>query len=165
MTHLKGIKALLVDNSATDIQEFLSYYTELSGGNEGLVVATNLEEAKKELNTQTFDVIIIDVNLPKMHDVDALTMIWVYAPTVPIIAISEDDTDDLYLEMAKRGAIMFISKQDLSSRLLKRAFLIAQGAEKNKCCDKINSIISKFDAIRTRLLTEELVYNEQTKSA
>ncbi|MCB0615748.1 MAG: sigma-54-dependent Fis family transcriptional regulator, partial [Phaeodactylibacter sp.] len=92
-----------------DILEFEKYQVdEAADGMECLV------KVKKE----KYDVIILDIKMPKMDGMEALERIQILAPDVPVVMISGHATIDTAVEAVKKGAFDFISKPPDLNRLL-----------------------------------------------
>ncbi len=71
-----------------------------------------------KLKQDKYDVIILDIKMPKMDGMDALDKIMELAPDVPVIMISGHATIDTAVESVKKGAFDFISKPPDLNRLL-----------------------------------------------
>ena len=91
------------------ILEFEKYEVqEASDGMEALVC----------LKKGSFDVIILDIKMPKMDGMEALERINILAPDTPVIMISGHANIDTAVEAVKKGAFDFISKPPDLNRLL-----------------------------------------------
>ena len=92
-----------------DILEFEKYQVdEAADGMECLV------KVKKE----KYDVIILDIKMPKMDGMETLERIQILAPDIPVVMISGHATIDTAVEAVKKGAFDFISKPPDLNRLL-----------------------------------------------
>lgn len=72
--------------------------------------ANNGEEAITRALSVQPDVILMDVNMPKMSGVQATRAIVDSLPDVKIVMLSVSDTDDNLFESLKAGAVGFLSK-------------------------------------------------------
>lgn len=108
-------KILIVDDEQSirrtlkEILEFEKY--EVEEAFDGLDCLVKLKQSK-------YDVIILDIKMPKLDGMDALDRIIELAPDVPIIMISGHATIDTAVETVKKGAFDFISKPPDLNRLL-----------------------------------------------
>lgn len=75
-------------------------------------------EALSKVKKNPFDVILLDIKMPKMDGMEALDRIQELAPDTPIVMISGHATIDTAVEAVKRGAFDFISKPPDLNRLL-----------------------------------------------
>jgi two-component system, NtrC family, nitrogen regulation response regulator NtrX len=108
-------KVLIVDDERSirrtlrEILEFEGYAVEeASDGMEGL----------DQLKAGTFDLVILDIKMPKMDGMEVLERIQILKPDVPVIMISGHANIDTAVEAVKKGAFDFISKPPDLNRLL-----------------------------------------------
>lgn len=108
-------KILVVDDDSsirrtlTDILQFEQYEVdEASDGVEALV----------KIKRQTYDVIVMDIKMPKMDGMDAMERIQVLSPDTPVVMISGHGNIDTAVEAVKKGAFDFIQKPPDLNRLL-----------------------------------------------
>ncbi|HEX5624559.1 MAG TPA: sigma-54 dependent transcriptional regulator [Saprospiraceae bacterium] len=71
-----------------------------------------------KLKQREFDVIILDIKMPKMDGMEALEKIQQLAPDTSVVMISGHATIDTAVEAVKKGAFDFISKPPDLNRLL-----------------------------------------------
>ena len=108
-------KVLIVDDERSirhtlrDILEFEKYDVDEAGdGMECLV----------KIKQHQYDVIILDIKMPKMDGMDALDKIQELARETPVVMISGHASIDTAVEAVKKGAFDFISKPPDLNRLL-----------------------------------------------
>lgn len=108
-------KVLIVDDERSirhtlrDILEFEKYEVdEAADGMECLV----------KVKQNAYDVIILDIKMPKMDGMDALDKIQELARETPVVMISGHASIDTAVEAVKKGAFDFISKPPDLNRLL-----------------------------------------------
>lgn len=108
-------KILVVDDdksirrTLTDILQFEHYEVEEAG--DGV-------EALVKIKRQQFDVIIMDIKMPKMDGMDAMERIQAISPDTPVVMISGHGNIDTAVESVKKGAFDFIQKPPDLNRLL-----------------------------------------------
>lgn len=92
-----------------DVLEFEKYVVEdAADGLEGLV----------KIKQKRFDVILLDVKMPKMDGMEALDRIQEITPETPVVMISGHGTIETAVEAVKKGAFDFIAKPLDLNRLL-----------------------------------------------
>ena len=108
-------KVLIIDDEKSirkTLREILEYekyqVEEAADGQEGL-------SAIKE---NSYDVVLLDIKMPKMDGMEVLEKAQEAAPDVPIIMISGHGTIDTAVDAVKKGAYDFISKPPDLNRLL-----------------------------------------------
>jgi len=100
----KGIRQTL-----RDILEFEKYKVEEAV--DGLDCMVKIKQA-------SFDVVILDIKMPKMDGMDVIEKIQVMKPDLPVVMISGHGNIDTAVEAVKKGAFDFISKPPDLNRLL-----------------------------------------------
>lgn len=108
-------KILIVDDEAAirrtlrEILQFEKYdVDEAADGLEGLV----------KVKQKSYDVILLDIKMPKMDGMEALERIQELSPDTPVIMISGHGTIETAVEAVKKGAFDFLSKPPDLNRLL-----------------------------------------------
>ena len=108
-------KILIVDDeprirrTLREILETEKYKVDEAG--DGLECLVNLKKNK-------YDVLIMDIKMPKMDGMEALERIQLLAPETPVIMISGHANIDTAVDAVKKGAFDFISKPPDLNRLL-----------------------------------------------
>ncbi|NNE26502.1 MAG: sigma-54-dependent Fis family transcriptional regulator [Saprospiraceae bacterium] len=145
----KGIRRTL-----KDILEFEKY--EVDEAEDGLTCLVKVKQDK-------YDVVILDIKMPKMDGMDAIDRLQELCPDVPVIMISGHGNIDTAVEAVKKGAFDFIAKPPDLNRLLitvrnalDKSTLVVQ---KNKLQKKISkykvqSIVGSSPEIR--MITETI---------
>jgi signal transduction histidine kinase/CheY-like chemotaxis protein len=109
-------RVLLVDDHAMvrqGLRAILDHYPDLfiigeaADGREAMSIATK----------RAPDVIIMDINMPRMDGIEATKRIKQEQPETVIIAVSVNDTPHLRESMHKAGASAFVSKEEAGERL------------------------------------------------
>ena len=108
-------KILIVDdersirNTLREILEFEKYQVE---------EAKDGMEALVKIKSGKFDVVLLDIKMPKMDGMETLERVRLMAPDTPVIMISGHANIDGAVEAVKKGAFDFISKPPDLNRLL-----------------------------------------------
>ncbi len=108
-------RILIVDDERSirrtlrDILEMEKY--EVAEAEDGLTCLVKVKQDK-------YDVIILDIKMPKMDGMDVMDRLAEVAPDLPVIMISGHGDIDTAVEAVKKGAFDFISKPPDLNRLL-----------------------------------------------
>ncbi|MCY7327842.1 MAG: response regulator, partial [Saprospiraceae bacterium] len=108
-------KILVVDDEVPirrtlrDILEFEGY--DVDEATDGLDCVSKIQREK-------FDVVIMDIKMPKMDGIEALERLQILSPETPVIMVSGLGTIDTAVEAVKKGAFDFISKPPDLNRML-----------------------------------------------
>jgi len=156
-------KILIVDddkgirNTLRDILEFEKYKVDESP--DGLDCLVKIKQNK-------YDVIIMDIKMPKMDGMEAIDRIQVLSPDTPVIMISGHGNIDTAVEAVKKGAFDFISKPPDLNRLLitlrnamdKSSLIVEKKTLQKKVSkNKVQEIVGKSSAISSIKETIERV--------
>jgi two-component system, NtrC family, nitrogen regulation response regulator NtrX len=108
-------KILIVDDENSirrtlrEILEFEKY--EVDEAADGMECLVKLKQGK-------YDVVILDIKMPKLDGMEALERIQELTPDTPVIMISGHATIDTAVEAVKKGAFDFVAKPPDLNRLL-----------------------------------------------
>ncbi len=108
-------RVLIVDDEQSirrtlrEILEFEKYDVDEAG--DGLECLVKLKRAQ-------YDVVVMDIKMPKMDGMDALERIQLLAPDTPVVMISGHANIDTAVDAVKKGAFDFISKPPDLNRML-----------------------------------------------
>jgi len=108
-------KILIVDDETPirrtlrDILEFEQYEVE---------EATDSLDCIAKVQKEKFDVIVMDIKMPRMDGIEALERLQILSPETPVIMVSGHGTIDTAVEAVKKGAFDFISKPPDLNRML-----------------------------------------------
>ena len=91
----------------------------LDGFQDVLVIgeATNGEEAVSVVSEVRPDVVLMDVNMPKMDGIEATSRIVTAHPSAVVIGLSVNDSPPLIEAMKKAGAAAFVAKEAAAEQL------------------------------------------------
>jgi len=81
--------------------------------------ARNGMEVIERVKRETFDVVILDVNMPERNGWDVLMDLKQLEPRLPVIVLSMLSEDRFGLRLLKSGAAGFMGKETISSQLIK----------------------------------------------
>jgi two-component system sensor histidine kinase UhpB len=105
----------------------------------------NLARAHDLMAAQSFDVVLLDLNLPDGFGVDCVKAIRARAPSVPIVVLTGVDDDALALACVAAGAQDYLAKNDIKPQTLRRVigYAIARTQER--------AARQRADALQARL--------------
>jgi two-component system chemotaxis response regulator CheY len=102
------MKALVVDDSMT-IRRIVIKALGMVGISE-TVEATDGTEALQAVNEQSFDIILLDWNMPKLSGIDTLRAIRKAGNTTPVIMVTTEAEKARVIEAIKSGANDYLIK-------------------------------------------------------
>ena len=101
------VNLLIVD----DEKDFVEMFSlRLSGQGEKVFTAFSGQEALKVLSANTIDVVILDIRMPEMDGIEALTRIKAAYPLVEVILLTGHGSAETAVEGLKLGAFDYLMK-------------------------------------------------------
>ena len=142
-------RILIVDDESSirktlrEILEFEKY--EVNEAGDGLDCLVKLKKHK-------YDVIIMDIKMPKMDGMEALERVQLLAPDTPVVMISGHANIDTAVEAVKVGAFDFISKPPDLNRLL---ITIRNAMDKSALVTETKVLKKKVSKVKTPAIIGE----------
>ena len=81
--------------------------------------ALNGEQAVEQFKEKSPDLVILDINMPKMNGIDTLSAIMEINPKANVIMCSDQKYDNMIMMALKKGAKDFIIKPFTASDVIK----------------------------------------------
>ena len=100
-------KSILIVDDAKFMREFLT--AQLSNEYD-IITAKNGKEGVSKYEESKPDVVLLDINMPKLHGVDALQRILKINNQAKVIMLSVEDSYEVIEDCKKYGAIDYIIK-------------------------------------------------------
>src|SRR5213594_1114736 len=111
------IRVLLIEDSLPDaevVREMLGVVRKPFE----IEVVNRLASAMPVLNESTFDIVLVDLNLPDSFGLDSFVAIQNNSPHLPIIVLTGLDDEQLGQQALKQGAQDYLVKNQIDPRLL-----------------------------------------------
>ena len=112
-----GIKILLVDDEASIRRALRPPLLELGFQ---VVEASRGEEALQLLRASTFDIVLLDINMPGIGGIATLTRLRTFAPRLPVLILSVRDAEEEKVEALELGADDYVTKPFSTRELIAR---------------------------------------------
>ena len=103
------------------------------------------QEAVTKVETTQYDVIIMDIKMPKLDGLEALERIQNIAPDTPVIMISGHGTIETAVDAVKKGAFDYISKPPDLNRLL---ITVRNALDKSSLMQETKTLKKKINKLR-----------------
>lgn len=118
------IRILLIEDDPDD-SAMLRADLDASGVRSEIVQITRLGDARPVLETNVFDLILLDLMLPDSRGLESLAQLLELVPDAPIVVLSVVNHEPLALQAVKAGAQDYLVKGSLQAQDLQRALLFA----------------------------------------
>lgn len=115
------LQVLLVEDSPTDAQLFQHVFFRAATGDWKLVHVERLSDALATCQTHSFDVALLDLQLPDSEGLDTVADFSRAFPEIPIIILTMFDDEELALQAMAEGAQDYLVKDQVTTQLLRRS--------------------------------------------
>ena len=116
----RQIHALLIEDDPDDILLLKESLADISMGKIKLDYVDRLSRGLIQLSGQSYDVILLDLNLPDSRGLDTLNTIIKRFPKIPVVVLSGLADDAITVEAVRRGAQDYLVKGEISGPLVMR---------------------------------------------
>lgn len=123
------IKLLMIEDNPLDVRLIREMLAETRVGFE-LAAAERLADGLRLLSEGTFDVLLLDLNLPDSRGVDTLNSVYSRAPSVPIIVLTGLQDETMGTRAISEGAQDYLVKGQVDPPLLVRSIQYATERKK-----------------------------------
>ena len=101
---LSRLKLLIVEDDVIDRKQMERLLSRSSRSIYDVEFTDYLGKAVALLNEQTFDILLLDLNLPDSNGLDTLVAVEKSHPSLPKIVVTGEGNEDLGLEAVTKGA-------------------------------------------------------------
>lgn len=137
----------------------------------GITRARSLSDAIKHTNKLHPALVVLDLGLPESMGLDTVTLFRESCPDIPVVVLTAISDLELGQEALRMGAMDFLSKEDITSKLLDRSirYAIERWSQKRRLEDSLadlqyfssmaaHDLVSPLDTIQgiTQLIELEL---------
>lgn len=119
------MKLLLVEDDRADARFLRSCLTRSRGEPPELVHEERLSSALEALHREDFDVVLLDLHLPDASGEACVRAIQQVNPTVPIVVLSGEDSEEFAIGILKEGVQDYLVKWDGEGKVILRAIRYA----------------------------------------
>jgi two-component system, sensor histidine kinase and response regulator len=130
------VKLLIIEDCLEDVQIYKQLLRKSINFDCAFMHAFNAGEALEMIESQQFDCILLDHFLPGTTGIEILEMLSNQELRTPVILLTGSNDSNLDLEAMQNGAVDFIEKSDLTSKILERSIRYAI-----ECQNHINHIL------------------------
>ena len=116
-------RLLLIEDNPGDADLVALHLAEVPGHEFEIAQASSLQEAQALLSRQDFDAVVLDLSLPDSFGMETLRRVRAMRGDIDCIVLSGSYSDELYQQALHEGACDFISKSEVSSKMLVHSLL------------------------------------------
>lgn len=150
----KRIQTLLVEDNPGDSELMRIILAESKEPEYVIEVSRKLSQSLELLEEHTFDLIILDLNLPDSEGLETLASVTNAFPELPVVVLTGTTDEDLGIRAVQEGAEDFLVKGHISSQLLFRVLRYAIERKQSviKLQDSESRLKTILDAIEHQIL-------------
>ncbi|MBT3879910.1 MAG: diguanylate cyclase [Candidatus Scalindua sp.] len=116
----KIIKILYVEDKIENVILMREFTNEIKNVRYEMTHAQQLDEALLELDSERYDIIILDLSLPDKQGLDIITMVCERAPEIPIVVMTGMDDETMAIKALQRGAEEYLVRKKMNNHALSR---------------------------------------------
>lgn len=136
------IRTLLIEDGEIDAVIVRSNLEQKTAGGYCVFHAASLAEAHQQLvDDHTFDVIILDLNLPDSEGLATFESLFAAHPTIPIVILTGQDDMEMASAAVLHGAQDFVPKSQLTPETLTRSLQYAIERQTRRSVERENQRI------------------------
>jgi DNA-binding NtrC family response regulator len=139
------VKVLYVEDNTSDVAYLVSeVLSKISDPVFDLDVASSIADAREKYYKKSYDIVLLDMNLPNGQGMKSVEKVMEFARTVPVVILSEFDDESLARRAVKKGVQDYLIKGEFNSRGFKRA--VSHALYRNESKKKANEIRERVKA-------------------
>ncbi|MFC2084208.1 PAS domain S-box protein [Bacteroidota bacterium] len=149
----ENIKILLIEDNPGDYRLIKEMLNEMASVSFIIYNKENLSDAITYIKEQTFDVALLDLNLPDSNGIESFLNIKDHLKGKPVIVLSGMGDKDLALEAVKNGAQDYLIKGKVNSEILERS--IQYAVERSYLLRELTNELKERKRIEKALINSE----------
>ncbi len=116
----KIIKILYVEDEIDHIIFMREFTKEIKNVHYEMTHVQQLDEALLELDSERYDIVMLNLSSPDKQGLDIITMVCERASKIPIVVMTSMDDETMAIKALQRGAEEYMVKQKMNSHALSR---------------------------------------------
>lgn len=120
-----SIQVLLIEDSTADARLLREFLRETLYDEFHLTHVERLGKALQQLESNTYDVILLDLTLPDSDGLRSLNTLLNQAPSIPIVVLTNTNNPELAVEAVRQGAQDYLVKRQMHHEVLVRSLRYA----------------------------------------
>ncbi len=121
----KIINILYVEDEIDHAILIGEFIKEIKNVNYEMTHVQQLDEALLEIDTERYDIIMLDLSLPDKQGVDTITTVCERAPNIPVVVMTSMKDESMAVRALQRGAEEYLVKGEMNSHALSRVLRYA----------------------------------------
>jgi two-component system, NarL family, response regulator DegU len=148
---MPAIKVVLADDHEI-VRNGIKILLESEGDLEVVGEASDGQEALDECKTKQPDILIVDINMPKMNGIETIRQLKAYSPSTKALVLSMHEDEEYILQSVEMGATGYLLKGSNKQEFLKAIHTVQKG-EKYFTGDISNILVQHYLNLRNKTTT------------
>jgi signal transduction histidine kinase len=158
ITATSTLKILLIEDNLAEARLLQEFIKLTKSQNFGLVHVQILQDGIKQLNSQKYDVILLDLTLPDSQGLSSIPQLLQQNPSNPIIVLTNTNDEELAIEAVRQGAQDYLVKRHVNPDTLVRS--VRYAVERKQFLEQLNQINQTLETQVEEKTTELLKSQE-----
>ncbi|WOK08533.1 response regulator transcription factor [Imperialibacter roseus] len=148
---MPAIRVVLADDHEI-VRNGIKILLESEGDLEVVGEASDGQEALDECKNKQPDILIVDINMPKMNGIETIRQLKSYSPTTKALVLSMHEDEEYILQSVEMGATGYLLKGSNKQEFLKAIHTVQKG-EKYFTGDISNILVQHYLNLRNKTTT------------
>ena len=158
ITTTSTLKILLIEDNLAEARLLQEFIKLTKSQNFGLVHVQRLQDGINQLNSQKYDVILLDLTLPDSQGLSSIPQLLQQNPSNPIIVLTNTNDEELAIEAVRQGAQDYLVKRHVNPDTLVRS--VRYAVERKQFLEQLNQINQTLETQVEEKTTELLKSQE-----
>jgi signal transduction histidine kinase len=153
-----ALKILLIEDNLAEARLFQEFFKEIKSQEFDLVHVQKLQNGINKLNSEAYDLILLDLDLPDSHGLSSIPKLLDKDPNTAIIVLTNTNDTELAIEAVRQGAQDYLVKRQVKPDILVRSCKYAM--ERKRVLEQLRTINQKLETTVEERTTELLKAQE-----
>ncbi|MFY0672876.1 MAG: response regulator [Bacteroidia bacterium] len=154
-SQIRNINVLVIEDDEFIAMAYEDQLSEVEGIEFNLDVYSNIAEGIKAFDNSTYDVLLLDLNLPDSNQSETVQQIPRFSAKLPVIIMTSTSSELVALQTMNLGSQDFLQKGSLNKTLFVRSILY--GIERHQLKSQLTEAIEKAESQRD--VSDKLLLN------
>ena len=138
ITATSTLKILLIEDNLAEARLLQEFIKLTKSQNFGLVHVQRLQDGINQLNSQKYDVILLDLTLPDSQGLSSIPQLLQQNPSNPIIVLTNTNDEEPAIEAVRQGAQDYLVKRHVNPDIL--VWSVRYAIERKQFLEQLNQI-------------------------
>ena len=138
ITATSTLKILLIEDNLAEARLLQEFIKLTKSQNFSLVHVQKLQDGINQLNSEKYDIILLDLTLPDSQGLSSIPQLLQQNPSNPIIVLTNTNDEEIAIEAVRQGAQDYLVKRHVNPDILVRS--VRYAIERKQFLEQLNQI-------------------------